>query len=43
VRDWRESFERGEAKATGVEQILKLIVNVIERQEGRARTRKARL
>ena len=43
VRDWREAFERGEAKATGVEQILKLIVNVVERQEGRARTRKARL
>src|SRR5437763_6008138 len=42
VRDWREAFERGEAKATGVEQLLKLIVNVIERQEGRARTRKAR-
>jgi hypothetical protein len=43
VRDWREAFERGEAKATGVEQILRLIVNVVERQEGRARTRKARL
>jgi hypothetical protein len=43
VRDWRDSFERGETKATGVEQILKLIVNVVERQEGRARTRKARL
>ena len=43
VRDWREAFERGEVKATGVEQILKLIVNVVERQEGRARTRKARL
>jgi hypothetical protein len=43
VRDWREAFERGEAKATGVDQILRLIVNVVERQEGRARTRKARL
>jgi hypothetical protein len=43
VRDWREAFARGEAKATGVEQLLKLIVNVVERQEGRARTRKARL
>jgi hypothetical protein len=43
VSDWREAFARGEAKATGVEQILKLIVNVVERQEGRARTRKARL
>ena len=43
VQDWREAFERGEAKATGVEQLLKLIVNVVERQEERARTRKARL
>jgi len=43
VRDWREAFERGEAKATGVEQILRLIVNVVERQEERSRTRKARL
>ncbi len=42
VRDWREAFARGEVKATGVEQVLKLIVNVVERQEERARTRKAR-
>jgi hypothetical protein len=42
VRDWREAFARGEAKATGVEQLLRLIVNVVERQEERARTRKAR-
>ena len=41
VRDWREAFERGDAKATGVEQVLKLIVNVVERQEERSRTRKA--
>jgi hypothetical protein len=43
VRDWREAFERGEVKASGIEQILKLIVNVVERQEERARTRKAHL
>ena len=42
VRDWREAFARGEVKATGVEQVLKLIVTVIDRQEERARTRKAR-
>ena len=41
VRDWREAFARGEAKATGVDQVLKLIVNVVERQEERGRTRKA--
>ncbi len=43
VRDWREAFARGDAKATGIEQVMKLIVNVVERQEERARTRKARL
>ena len=43
VRDWREALEKGEAKATGVEQMLKLIVNVVERQEERSRTRKARV
>jgi hypothetical protein len=42
VRDWRHAFARGEAKATGVEQLLKLVVNVVDRQEERARTRKAR-
>ncbi len=42
VRDWREAFEKGDAKATGIEQVLKLIVNVVERQEERARTRKAK-
>jgi hypothetical protein len=42
VRDWREAFEKGDAKATGIDQVLKLIVNVVERQEERSRTRKAR-
>ncbi len=42
VHDWREALARGEVKATGVEQVLKLIVNVVERQEERSRTRKAR-
>ncbi len=41
VRDWREAFAKGDAKATGIEQVMKLIVNVVERQEERARTRKA--
>jgi hypothetical protein len=43
IRDWREAFAHGDAKATGIDQVLKLIVNVVERQEERARTRKARL
>jgi hypothetical protein len=41
VRDWRAAFVHGDAKATGIEQVMKLIVNVVERQEERSRTRKA--
>jgi hypothetical protein len=40
--DWREAFMNGQAKATGVDQYLKLIANVVERQEERNRTRRAR-
>lgn len=42
VRDWREALAHGDVKASGVDQVLKLIVNVVERQEARSRTRKAR-
>jgi hypothetical protein len=42
VADWREAFGHGTVKATGIEQVMKLIVNVVERQEERSRTRKAR-
>jgi hypothetical protein len=42
VRDWREAFVHGDAKATGIEQVMKLIVNVVDRQEERSRTRKAK-
>jgi hypothetical protein len=41
VKEWREAFAHGDAKATGIDQVMKLIVNVVERQEERARTRKA--
>jgi hypothetical protein len=41
VRDWRDAFEHGDAKATGIDQVMKLIVNVVEKQEERSRTRKA--
>src|SRR5690242_1282889 len=41
VSDWEAAFARGEAKATGIDQILKLIVNVVERQQERTRTRRA--
>jgi hypothetical protein len=43
VKDWREAFAHGDAKATGIEQVMKLIVNVVDRQDERSRTRKARI
>ncbi len=42
IADWRAAFERGDAKATGIEQFLRLIAQVVERQEERSRTRRAR-
>jgi hypothetical protein len=42
VPDWIEAFTYGQAKASGPEQFLRLIVNVVERQQERQRTRKAR-
>ena len=42
IADWRAAFARGEAKVTGIEQIIRLIGQVVERQEERSRTRRAR-
>ncbi len=42
VPDWIEAFTYGQAKASGPDQIMKLIVNVVERQVERERTPKAR-
>ena len=42
VADWEEAFAKGEAKATGIDQVLKLIANVVGRQQERSRTRRAR-
>ena len=42
VADWHQAFHEGRAKATGVAQYLKLIANVVEKQEERARLRRAR-
>ena len=42
IPDWIEAFTYGQAKASGPEQIVKLIVNVVERQQERQRARKAR-
>ena len=42
VPDWIEAFTYGQAKASGPDQIIKLIVNVVERHVERERTPKAR-
>ena len=42
VPDWVEAFTYGQARASGPEQILKLIANVVEKQLERQRTRRAR-
>jgi hypothetical protein len=42
VPDWIEAFAYGQAKASGPEQIMRLIINVVERQQERERTPKAR-
>ena len=42
VADWREAFTYGQAKATGVEQYMRLIEQVVEKAEERQRMRKAR-
>jgi hypothetical protein len=42
VADWIEAFAYGQAKASGPEQIVRLIINVVERQQERERTPKAR-
>ena len=42
LRAWREGFESGTVKASGPAEILKLIQNVVEKQEERGRTRKLR-
>ncbi len=42
VPDWIEAFTYGQAKAFGPEQFVKLIVNVVERQQERERTPRAK-
>jgi hypothetical protein len=42
VPDWVEAFTYGQAKASGPEQFMKLIANVVERQQERERTRRAK-
>ena len=40
IRAWREGFASGHVKASGPPEILKLISNVVLKQEERTRTRK---
>ena len=40
IRHWRECFESGHVKASGPPEILKLIANVVLKQEERTRTRR---
>jgi hypothetical protein len=42
IRHWREAFQSGHARAEGPPQTLKLISQVVAKQEERDRTRKAR-
>ncbi|HEX8105484.1 MAG TPA: hypothetical protein VF533_22910 [Solirubrobacteraceae bacterium] len=42
VRNWRDAFASGTVKASGPPEILRLIQNVVEKQEERSRTRKAK-
>ncbi|HEU4974754.1 MAG TPA: hypothetical protein VFT50_06655 [Baekduia sp.] len=41
VADWQQAFHEGRAKATGVQQYLQLIQRVVEKQQERARLRRA--
>lgn len=42
LNSWRQAFSQGGAEATGIEQVIKLIVNVVEKQEERSRLRPAK-
>jgi hypothetical protein len=41
LAQWREAYEHGHIKVAGDTQVQKLLAQVIERQEARARARKA--
>ena len=42
LADWQDAFRYGQAKATGVPQILQLVAHVAELQEERNRLRRAK-
>lgn len=39
---WRKAFETGTVKASGVEQYMKLITQVVDKQQSRAQLKRAR-
>ena len=41
LKDWREAFEKGDAKASGDSRIIQLIRQVVEKQEERSRLRRS--
>jgi hypothetical protein len=41
VADWEQAFHEGRAKATGVTQYLQLIAREVDKQQERARLRRA--
>jgi hypothetical protein len=42
VKQWREAFEHGDARATGIDQYLKLIKQVVDKHDERAGLRRAK-
>ena len=42
LADWEEAFRYGQAKATGIDQYIRLIANVAEKAQERQRLRRAR-
>ena len=41
LKEWRAAFEKGDAKASGDSSMIRLIAQVVEKQEERNRLRKA--
>ncbi len=41
ISAWRKAFETGSVKASGVEQYMKLITQVVEKQQSRAQLKRA--
>jgi hypothetical protein len=42
IAEWRAAFVHGDARVTGIDQFIRLIAQVVEKQEERTRTRRAR-